>query len=124
MVEPLIDEARPREAASIIQMWECTVLEIDDITNSIRALMQAKIGDVDDHVADVDLEWVSPQDLELVKPGAVFYLTLSRTWTRSRSIRNSQEVRFRRVPAWTADEVRKIHQIGDDLFAKFAHRAA
>lgn len=106
------------EVASVIQIWECTVLEVDEQT--IRSQLHAKMGAVDDHVADIDLEWVSPQDLDLVQPGAVFYLTLSRKLTRSRSIVNSQELRFRRLPAWNRQDSKKIRQIGADLFAKLS----
>jgi hypothetical protein len=113
-------DLHPEEVASVIQIWECTVLEFDAQTESMRAHMNAKIGNIDDHVADIDMEWVSPQDMDLVAPGAVFYLTLSRKLTRGRSIVNSQELRFRRLPAWSKKDAEKILKLGEDLYAKFA----
>ena len=111
-------EPHPEEVASVIQIWECTVLEVDGET--IRARLHAKMGQIDDHVADIDTEWVSPQDMDLVQPGAVFYLTLSRKLTRGRSIVNTQELRFRRLPAWNKQDAVKIRQLGADLYAKFS----
>jgi hypothetical protein len=115
-------KAHPEEVASVIQIWECTVLEVNGQT--LRARLHAKVGQIEDHVADIDMEWVSPQDLDLVQAGAVFYLTLSRKLTRGRSIVNSQELRFRRLPAWSRRDAEKIRRVGADLFAKFSGQAA
>lgn len=114
-------EVHPEEGAAVIQAWEGTVLEIHGKT--LRTRLHAKVGQIDDHVADIDMEWVSPQDLDLVQPGAVFYLTLARKLTRGRSIQNSQELRFRRLPAWSKRDAEKIHQLGADLFAKLSGQA-
>jgi hypothetical protein len=59
-----------------IQIWEGTVIEVDRLAGVMQVLFDAKMGKVPRHTAEIELEWVSDQDLDLVLPGAVFYLTL------------------------------------------------
>lgn len=104
--------------AAVIQVWEGTVLEIDSVRRSMRVQLHAKIGDIPDHVGEIDLEWVADQDLDLVAPGAVFYLTLFKKRRRGGTIQNSQELRFRRRPAWTRQQLGKIVEIAEQLRTK------
>lgn len=85
---------------------------------TMRALLQAKMGGVPDHFAEIGLEWVSEQDLNLVRPGAVFYLSLYKARRRGGTIVNSQELRFRRLPAWTRRDAASIKDIARHLLAK------
>lgn len=104
-----VKAALPREIninASPMQIWEGTVLEVDSVAGVMQVLLNAKMVPMPEHTGEIELEWVAEQDKELVRPGAVFYLTL---FKRSNpSIENAQELRFRRRPAWSADQIKQI----------------
>lgn len=95
--------------ATPLQIWEGTVLEVDDTAQVMHVLLDAKMGDVPRHTGDIDLEWVAEQDRDLVQPGAVFYLTLFKRTTRG-SVQNSQELRFRRRPAWSPAQIKQVER--------------
>ena len=61
------------------------------------------------------------RDRDLVEPGAVFYLTLFKR-TKHGSIENTQELRFRRLPAWTRQQVARVHEDAARLLAKMKAR--
>lgn len=107
--------------AVVLQLWEGRVLSVDADTQSMRALLTAKMGQVPDHSAQFELQWVSDQDLDLVKPGAVFYLTLYKQILRG-SIRNSQELRFRRRPSWSQHQIMQIQAEAQALVSKMKPR--
>ncbi len=119
-VAPMADAAVPREVSADstpLQIWEGTVLEIDRAVGAMDVVLDAKIGQMPGHTAQIDLEWVSEQDQELVRPGAVFYLTLFKRTTRG-SVENSQELRFRRRPSWTAAQLKQVEEDAATLFSK------
>lgn len=107
--------------ATVIQLWEGRVLEVDLQNELMQVLLTAKIGQIPEHSAEIELQWVSEQDRDLVVAGAVFYLTLYKQ-TRRGSIKNSQELRFRRRPAWTKQQVQKIYSDADLILAKMQSR--
>lgn len=106
------------EDGTVIQIWEGTVLEVDEAEQRMKALLQAKRGGVADHVGDIDFEWVSDQDRDLVRPGAVFYLTLYKRRKRGGTIVNAEELRFRRLPSWTRRDADLMLQAADRLLIK------
>lgn len=110
----------PREVSADsvpMQVWEGTVIEVDQAIGEMRVVLDAKLGQMSRHTADIELQWVSEQDRDLVRPGAVFYLTLYKQ-TRRGSIANAQELRFRRLPAWSADQIRQIKQEAASMMSK------
>lgn len=95
-----------------LQIWEGTVIDVDRANDVMRVFLDAKIGRIPRHSAEIDLQWVSEQDQDLLRPGAVFYLTL---FKRTKpTVENSQELRFRRRPAWSSTQIKKIE---DDTVA-------
>ena len=70
------------------------------------------------HTADINFEWVSNQDMELVRPGAIFYLTLYKRTKMGGSIENTQELRFRRRPSWSPMELKRIDEKASTLLSK------
>jgi len=99
-----------------LQVWEGRVVDADFQAGTINAMLDAKIGKIPRHGATISLEWVTPQDLPLVVPGAVFYLTLYKQTART-TIKNSEEIRFRRMPAWSKNQIEQIEQDAADLLA-------
>ncbi len=92
-----------------LQIWEGTILEVDEAAGIMRVRLDAKLGQDPQHTADIGLEWVSDQDKSLVRPGAVFYLTLYKMKTHG-SVKNSQELRFRRRPSWSDSQLKRIER--------------
>ena len=101
---PLFEDYR----TAIVQLWEGRVVNLDQDSKVMQVILQSKVGDLEDHSAEISLEWVAPQDLELVRPGAIFYWTIYKE-TKRGSIINSQELRFRRLPSWSKPEIDRIH---------------
>jgi hypothetical protein len=104
--------------AAVIQVWEGTVLSVDMNSRSMFAKLHAKIGTIADHSGEIDLEWVADQDADLVCPGAVFYLTLYKKRRKGGTIENSQELRFRRRPSWSRQQVATIDAVAERLLSK------
>lgn len=99
-----------------LQIWEGTVIDFDRTAGTMHVLLDAKIGQVPRHTAEIDLQWVSEQDQDLVCQGAVFYLTL---FKRTRpSVENAQELRFRRRPSWSTTQLKNIEKDAEILLSK------
>ena len=103
--------------ASVIQLWEGRVLTVDEVNETMQVLLSAKIGQVPDHTGEIELQWVAEQDRDLVKPGAVFYLTLYRQLRRG-SVKNAQELRFRRRPTWSNHQLQQIQKDTEMILSK------
>lgn len=116
---PMADAVVPREVSANstpLQIWEGTVLEVNRAAGVMRVLLDAKIGQMPRHTGKIDLEWVDDQDQDLVRPGAVFYLTL---FKRTKpSVENAQELRFRRRPSWSAAQLKQIEVDAAMLLSK------
>lgn len=124
VVAPSLQMAVDREAdidAAVIQLWEGRVLEVDLQKDTMQVLLSAKMGKIPEHTAEIELQWVSDQDRDLVVPGAVFYLTLFKK-TRRGSIQNAQELRFRRRPSWTKQQVQNLYLDAEKILAKMQAR--
>lgn len=106
---PVVGGRRPSDVSANstpLQIWEGTVVEVDRTAGTMQVLLDAKMGQMPQHTAEIDLEWVDDQDKDLVCPGAVFYLTL---FKRTKpSVENAQELRFRRRPSWSASQIEQI----------------
>ncbi len=100
-----------------LQIWEGTVVEVDNNARVMRVSLNAKIGLIPRHMGEIDLEWVTEQDQDLVRPGAVFYLTLFKR-TKRGSVENAQELRFRRRPAWSTGQLRQVEHDAAMLLSK------
>lgn len=105
--------------AKVIQIWEGTVLSVDHQ----RAVMTVKLTDrndqIVDHTADIELQWVDDQDRDLLRDGAVFYWTLFKE-TKRGSVRNTEKIRFRRLPSWNKAQLDAIKEDATKLSAKFS----
>ena len=100
-----------------LQIWEGVVVDVDSDSQSMQVSLNAKMIPDAPHTADIELQWVAEQDQELVRPGAVFYLTLYKR-TRRGSVSNAQELRFRRLPSWTKSQLSVIDKDSDFLLSK------
>jgi len=104
-----------------IEVFEGTVRSVDSAAEVMYVTLASKTRDVSDHAADISFTWVNPQDLDLIAPGAVFYLSLYKE-RRGGTIRNTEELRFRRMPAWTRTQIARVREDADRLYSKLQAR--
>ena len=90
--------------SAVMEIWEGVVLKVDIDAQWMDVTLEAKTSQIPPHTGRIDLEWVSNQDLDILRAGAVFYLTLYKQ-TLQGTIRNAQELRFRRRPGWSKDQM-------------------
>lgn len=107
----------PDADASPLQIWEGRILQVNHENRSMEVLLSAKMGNVADHTGEIDLEWVSEQDIDLVRPGAVFYLTLYKRLKRG-TVENAQELRFRRLPNWSRHQLKQVKDVTQVMLSK------
>lgn len=65
--------------------------------------------------AEILLDEVSEDDLPLVTPGAVFYWSIGYYVGTNRQKRRISVIRFRRLPAWTEEELQQANQQAEHL---------
>jgi len=104
--------------AAVPDVWEGTVLDVDQENALMRVQLRSTRGIAEDHVGEIALSDVVPQDRDLIAPGAVFYLTVSRLRMRGGSFINADELRFRRLPAWTTEQLASARQLAQQLSGK------
>ena len=97
-----------------IQIWEGVVLSVDRKKSEMSAKLNAKIGKFPEHTATFKFEWISEQDMDLLIPGAVFYVTLFKRLTGA-TVQNTQELRFRRLPSWSNSQIQKVNEAAKAL---------
>lgn len=86
----------------IIQDWEGIVesIETETFTALLRDLTanEAYPGEM----ADLPIEDIAPDDRGLLKPGAIFYLTVGRSIYPTGQQQRFSRMEFRRLPVWTS----------------------
>jgi hypothetical protein len=118
IISPFVASAPSiRHTTTPIQVLEGTVTSVDWNLRQMSARLVAKMGGIPEHAADIDLEWVHQQDVELVRPGAVFYLVLYKL-EEGGTIGNNEELRFRRLPAWTKPQIERVKKAAGSISDK------
>ena len=105
-----------RQDSTPIEVWEGTVIEVNPAEGVMQVQLEAKIGQMPRHTAEIELNSVSPQDHDLVRPGAVFYLTVYKRTVPS--VENIQELRFRRRPSWSTAQLKQIERDASMFLSK------
>lgn len=98
----------PRNASVVnsdiaLQKWEGYVLEISAENFTARLTDLTAQGAKED--AEFNISELSQDDLSLLEQGAVFYWTIGRQTDSTNRQRMVSEIRFRRLPNWTEDEL-------------------
>jgi hypothetical protein len=116
-----VESIEPRRATRqrLSQHWECTVVEIGE--SSFGATLRSLRDPADtEKQAEIPIDEVSEDDVELLAPGAVFYWAvgyeISPAGTRTRFSR----IKFRRLPSWTRKDLARVDRAAEDLYAAFA----
>jgi hypothetical protein len=90
------------------QLWEGTVTEIRDGAFTARLADLTNARNPDEQVLFETTE-VSPDDLQLVRPGSSFYLVVGTEQTPGGMRRNVSMIQFRRLPAWTTSAAKEAN---------------
>ncbi len=88
------------ELATVVQAWEGYVVEIGNETFTARLLDQTRKMSTDTEIAEIPISEVDPGDLDLVKEGSIFYLTIKRRVLKNGRHETASAIVFRRLPAW------------------------
>jgi len=115
-------EAQPmRESVSMVpyQMWEGYVTSVISSENRFTADLHDKAGLLQSYSAEISITEVNPEDIDLVKEGAVFYWTFGRVNEHKANSFNFDQIRFRRMPNWSRLRLDRIAKHADDLFEFF-----
>lgn len=95
------------------QKWEGRVLDVD--TSAFTAIVTDVKGGPDEEEVEFDLEEVSPGDLGLVKPGAIFYWSIGYYTEPSGQRSRSSILVFRRLPAWSTKDLDQARNQAEEL---------
>jgi hypothetical protein len=85
----------------ILMDWEGVVEEVRDDDFTARLLDRRDASKVDTHSVEIPFTEVQLDDISLVRPGAIFYLTIYRSTSRAGQTRRTTTLYFRRLPSWT-----------------------
>lgn len=114
---PTADAPAYEVTSTPLEIWEGKVLNVDSAEQVMKVSLSAKMGKYPDHTAEIDFEWIADQDMDLVRPGSIFYWILYKE-TRHGSIRNSQELRFRRFPTWSRHQIKRMREVASLVLTK------
>lgn len=88
-----------------LQKWEGVVLEVEG--DYFRARLVDLTCPGPDEEAEISIEELSPEDLELLEPGAVFYWNIGYHNSVNGQRTRASQIRFRRLPVWTKEDLEK-----------------
>lgn len=108
----------PRERFLVLQKWEGTVTSVfgDGFTAVMRDLTDP--GRPDEEMT-LPIEEVADPDRPLMVPGAVFYWAIGYRIDLSGRRERVSGLRFRRLPVWTASDLREVRRKADELARDF-----
>ncbi|MEA2061873.1 MAG: hypothetical protein U9P10_15520 [Thermodesulfobacteriota bacterium] len=102
----------------LLQLWEGRITEILDDT--FYAIISDKTNpELPDEMVSLDIEEITPSDLNLLTPGAVFYWSISYADLPGRGRKKESKIRFRRLSRWTQKEIDHAIKKGAELTAFF-----
>jgi hypothetical protein len=103
------------ESITGLEKWSAQIVDIDD--EFFQAELVPEGADSPPLLADFSRDSVSPEDEDLVRVGAAFYVTVRTVEDRGRRARTST-LRFRRLGVWTSAEVELIEESGRERFRR------
>ena len=105
----------------LLQMWEGCVLSIDVDHNEFTVQISDKMNkDLPDEQLTLSIDEISPNDLVLLKEGAVFYWSIGYADYPGRPRTRESRIRFRRLPKWTNRELQNARERGAELAGIFS----
>lgn len=99
----------------VLQDWEGAVESIGSETFTARLRDSTNKETYASEIAELPIADVSEDDQELLRPGAIFYLTVGRVTRPSGRQDRVGRLVFRRLPAWTQSTLRRAQQRAERL---------
>lgn len=96
----------------VLQKWEGTVIEV--LPDSLTARLTDLTQNGPEEEAEFSLDEIDESDMDLLKPGAVFYWNIGYADSPSGRARVSI-IRFRRLPIWRAEDLERARQDAERL---------
>lgn len=82
--------------------------------STFGAVVVALRGLPTEELVEFDLDEITPDDIQMVVPGAVFYWSIGYREERSGERSRSSIIRFRRLPAWSPGDIeRNDHRVAE-----------
>lgn len=106
-----------KETFIALQRWEGTVLESSEETFIAR--LHDLSSDGPDEEVELLIEDVPDEDRPLVEPGAVFYWSIGHLIKPSGERPRISNLRFRRLPVWSASELKAARKRAADVAEVF-----
>ncbi len=97
----------PERNFRLLQHWEGVVDEVGE-DSFWATLSDLTKPDNPEEYAELPLSEVAPADLEILKPGAVFYWSIGYETTPAGTRRRVSEVHLRRNPTWTRRAIENL----------------
>lgn len=91
-----------------LQKWDGVVIEVRE--DAFIARLYDKTADSPEEEAEILISDISDDDLPLLTPGAVFYLSLGYIIKNTGQKLRGPVIKFRRLPAWTRRELKEIEE--------------
>ncbi len=92
----------------VLQSWEGYVLSVS-VDSFVARLVDSKHIRPDEE-AEFDVNELTEDDREMLEPGAVFYWSIGYYDKPSGQRIRASEIRFRRLPAWTKEELKEARE--------------
>lgn len=109
---PVVMQApEPRETFLVHQKWEGYVTQVEE--TRFWANLTVLKGEGPEQIAELEFDEIPRDDLHLIVPGAVFYWSMGYLRRRSGTIMRASQIRFRRLPPLTEDQIREIETKAD-----------
>ncbi|MDX2306347.1 MAG: hypothetical protein NW226_26295 [Microscillaceae bacterium] len=103
----------PKIYSTIIQSWRGHITEIND--DFFVAELEDLINQGTTEIAEFDFGSVSPDDLQLIKLGSVFYWNITKKMNRGQLTKESY-LRFQRVILWDEEDYDNASDKAAELF--------
>ena len=91
-----------------MQDWEGVVEEVRENDFVARLIDKTAKAKFDSEAAEIPKEEIDSDDMELLKPGAIFYLTVFRRVMPNGRQERATRLIFRRLPAWTPTMLKSV----------------
>jgi hypothetical protein len=109
---------RPREATfTPLQEWEGYVVDVGKETFTARLIDLTSNDAQEEEEADFPVTDLSDSDQQMLRPGAIFRWAIGYRRTRGGTKERISRIVFRRLPAWTARELKENRRKAEELAA-------
>ena len=102
------------DSFKLLQLWEGRVIRVSE-DNVVALISDETDRNQPEEEVVLDIEEFEPDDLSLLKPGAVFYWSIGYAELRGRPRTRSSRIRLRRLPGWTDAEIQRAKKEGARL---------